>query len=79
MILKEKLCDFKYGRYVFWCVWKLIINCFIFVFFLNYYLRLFIELYYCLWYGFKFIIYMILVFEEYIVILYYVFIVDMIS
>lgn len=79
MILKEKLCDFKYGRYVFWCVWKLIINCFICVFLLNYYLRLFIELYYCLWYGFKFIIYMILVFEEYIVILYFVFIVDMIS
>lgn len=77
MILKEKSRDFKHGRYVFWRVWKPIINCFIFVPSPNYYLRLLIELHYCLWYGLKFTIHMILVFEEHTATYYdYVFIAD---
>lgn len=76
MILKEKSRDFKHGRYVFWRVWKPIINCFIFVPSPNYYLRLLIELHYCLWYGLKFTIHMILVFEEHTATLHYVFIAD---
>lgn len=76
MILKEKSRDFKHGRYVFWRVWKPIINCFICVPSPNYYLRLLIELHYCLWYGLKFTIHMILVFEEHTATLHYVFIAD---